>query len=130
MLKPFFIFVFDILLFCRSFQVTERCEKIAKFMAIHFILGLLRGFPLIVPTIVYYSDNKHFELTVKVVMIFFLVIHALLAVIAILDSDCQETVTQDPVTRQKKQSERFEEIAIQIPDSEVQKPGWREELVR
>ena len=63
-------------------------------------------------------------------MIFFLVIHALLAVIAILDSDCQETVTQDLVTRQKKQSERCEEIAIQIPDSEVQKPGWREELVR
>lgn len=99
-------------------------------MAMRSILGLFRGLPLIFPTIVYYFDYKHFELTLWVVMILFLVIHAFLVVIAILDLDCKGTVTQDPMNGQKKPSERCEATTIQIPDSEVQKTDCYEEFVR
>ena len=90
------------------------------------ILGLLRGLPLIFPTIVYYFDYKHFELTLWVVMMLFLVIHSVLVIIAIIDLDCKRTVTQDPITTgQKKPSERCEETNIQM-----QKPDCYEEFVR
>lgn len=55
-----------------------------------FALGVLRGFPLVIPTIFYYCDYKNFETAVFWAVVWFLFIHALLVLTAICDSGCKK----------------------------------------
>ena len=93
------------------------------------MIYFLSGFPLTIPSIFYYQDDKHYELSLLVCVGIFLGIHVMLAVIAVLDSGCGKNSSS--VSDQKKvQNERCLESFILIPDVGVQKPGCCEKIVR
>lgn len=69
-----------------SFFSTQQCPRLFA----TFIVDLVRGFLLIIPTICY--GSKHYEPALLGCMIAFLVIHALLAFIAVLDLASEEAV--------------------------------------
>ena len=71
-----------------SFFLTQQCPRLFA----TFILDFVRGFLLIIPTICYRHGSKRYEPALLGCMIAFLVIHALLAFIAVLDLVREEAV--------------------------------------
>lgn len=72
-------------------------------------LGVLRGFPLVIPTIFYYCDYKNFETAVFWAVVCFLFIHASLVLTAICDSGCKKKqATQDSSSGPKAQLKELE----------------------
>ena len=64
-----------------SFFLTQQCPR----LFLTFVFDVVLGFLLIIPTICYRHGRKHFEPSLLGCMITFLVVHAMLVIIAVLD---------------------------------------------
>ena len=86
-------------------------------------MHILSGFLLIIPSILYYYDHKHYELSLVVCVGIFLGIHVMLAVIAVvLDSGCEKNVINNDNLEVEEQREKRAENVMPVPGLGVEEP--------
>ena len=86
------------------------------------VIYILSGIPLTIPSIFYYHDHKHYELSLMVCLVIFLVIHVMLAVIAVLDSGCEKNAINNDNSEVEEQIEKRGENVMPVPGLGVQEP--------
>ena len=110
------------------------------------VIYIFSGFPLIIPSIVYYHDHNHYELSLVCSVGIFFGIHVMLAVIAVLDSGCEKNPIKVHSSEVEEQIEKEGENVVLVPDlgveerretattvpdqgAEAQKEGYEETVV-
>ena len=107
---------------------------------------ILSGIPLTIPSIFYYHDHNHYELSLVCSVGIFFGIHVMLAVIAVLDSGCEKNPIKVHSSEVEEQIEKRGENVVPVPDlgveerretattvpdqgAEAQKEGYEETVV-
>ncbi|CAH3110539.1 unnamed protein product, partial [Porites lobata] len=107
---------------------------------------ILSGIPLTIPSIFYYHDHNHYELSLVCSVGIFFGIHVMLAVIAVLDSGCEKNPIKVHSSEVEEQIEKGGENVVLVPDlgveerretattvpdqgAEAQKEGYEETVV-
>ena len=107
---------------------------------------ILSGIPLTIPSIFYYHDHNHYELSLVCSVGIFFGIHVMLAVIAVLDSGCEKNPIKVHSSEVEEQIEKEGENVVLVPDlgveerretattvpdqgAEAQKEGYEETVV-
>ena len=83
---------------------------------------ILSGIPLTIPSIFYYHDHNHYELSLVCSVGIFFGIHVMLAVIAVLDSGCEKNAINVHSSKVEEQIEKRGQNVVPVTGLGVEEP--------